>query len=114
MSDEKFLYLITTGHKSGTPHEIEIWYVPYEDGYYMISEHEERSHWVQNIQHSAAIQFKVATRATRDAMPWMDGTGRIVNRDTEPALAQAVAALMDEKYEWSKGVMVEVKTAQAN
>ena len=28
--DKQFLYLTTTGHKSGAPHEIEIWFVPHE------------------------------------------------------------------------------------
>lgn len=111
MSDEKFLYLISSGHKSGQPHEIEIWYVPHEDGYYMISEHEMRSHWVQNIQHNPVVQFKVATRAARDNIPWLTGTGRIVNPENEPDLAAAVRGLMDAKYEWSTGIMVEVKTA---
>lgn len=111
MSDETFMYLTTTGHKSGQPHEIEIWYVVHEDAYYMISEHEMRSHWVQNIQHNPAVRYKVVTRAVREHFPSLSGIGRIVNPNVEPDLAAAVRGLMNAKYEWSTGVIVEVKKA---
>ena len=35
----EFLYLITTGWKSGQPHEIEIWYVEHDSCYYLCAEH---------------------------------------------------------------------------
>jgi hypothetical protein len=46
---EAFLYLTTIGHKSGQPHEIEIWYVEHGAGFYLCAEGHERAHWVQNI-----------------------------------------------------------------
>ena len=36
------------------------------------------------------------------------GTGRVVDRAQELALAAAVSALMDAKYEWSDGLIVEL------
>src|SRR5438477_8432521 len=57
-----FLYLTTTGWKTGNQHEIEIWYVPYNGRYYIVSEREDRAHWVQNVQHNPAVTFRVGNQ----------------------------------------------------
>ena len=105
MPDEpQFLYLTTTGWKSGKAHEIEIWFVEHGGRYYLVSEHFEKSHWVQNIQHKPDITFRVGERTFR-------GKGRVVDRAKEPQLAAAVSALMDAKYDWSDGLIVELAPA---
>jgi len=96
-----FLYLTTTGHRTGRPHEIEIWYVEHAGRYYIVSEHRERSHWVQNIRRQPTVTLRVAGVSYA-------GTGRVVDAEAEPALAAAVSALMDAKYEWSDGLIVEL------
>src|SRR5262245_44820813 len=98
----EFLYLTTTGHKTGNPHEIEIWYVAYEGRYYLVAEGRERSHWVQNIRHNPAVHFHVEGQAYQ-------GTGRAIDPTAEPELAAAVSKLMDDKYNWSNGLIVELK-----
>jgi deazaflavin-dependent oxidoreductase (nitroreductase family) len=106
VTDEpQFLYLTTTGWKSGKLHEIEIWYVPHGGRYYLVSEHLEGSHWVQNIRRNPAITFRVGEQS-------FTGTGRIVDPEREPDLAKAVSRLMDEKYEWSTGTIVELAPAE--
>jgi deazaflavin-dependent oxidoreductase (nitroreductase family) len=97
----EFLYLTTTGWKTGAAHEIEIWFVAHNDCYYLVAERRERTHWVQNIQHNPAVSFYV------DGQRYQ-GTGRPLNREAEPELAQAVAARMDAKYDWSEGLIVEL------
>lgn len=97
----QFLYLTTTGWKTRNPHEIEIWFVEYQGNYYIVAERRERSHWVQNIGHNPAISFRVGDKTYR-------GTGRIIDAAREPALAEAVSALMDAKYNWSDGLIVEL------
>ncbi len=37
------------------------------------------------------------------------GLGRIINPDDEPELAKKVSELMDEKYQWSDGLIVELR-----
>lgn len=102
MSEEpQFIYVTTTGWKSGNPHTIEIWFVAYEGRYYIVSEHYEKSHWVQNIQRYPAVTFRVGEET-------FQGTGRVIDRSAEPELAAAVSALMDAKYEWSEGLIVEL------
>src|SRR5436190_556676 len=101
MEESKFLYLTTTGWKSLKPHQIEIWYVELNGRYYLVSEHREKSHWVKNIQHIPAISFRVGIDS-------FEGTGRVVDSTAEPLLAAEVSKLMDAKYEWSDGLIVEL------
>jgi hypothetical protein len=37
------------------------------------------------------------------------GLGRIINLDDEPELAKKVSELMNEKYHWSDGLIVELR-----
>jgi hypothetical protein len=101
MSDERieFLYMTSTGWKSGKPHEIEIWFVEHEGKYYIVAETRERAHWVQNIQRNPAISFRV------DGVEYV-GVGRVIAADDE--LAAPVSNKMDIKYGWSDGLIVEL------
>jgi deazaflavin-dependent oxidoreductase (nitroreductase family) len=101
---QQYLYLTTIGWKSGQAHQIEIWYVYHAGRYYLVAETGERAHWVQNIRHNPAITFQVGSAQ-------FTGTGRAVDRSVEPELADAVAALMDAKYDWSDGLIVELASA---
>ena len=102
---DPFLYLTTTGRKSGKPHQIEIWFVAYAGCYYLVTEDPEQSDWVKNIRHNPAITLSVGSR---DANV-IAGTGRPLDRAQEPQLADAIAALMNAKYDWSEGLIVELK-----
>jgi deazaflavin-dependent oxidoreductase (nitroreductase family) len=103
--EEEFLYLTTTGWKSGKLHDIEIWFVGHGRKFYLVSEHERRSHWVQNIRRQPLISFRVGQSKYK-------GRGREVDGTKEPDLAQAVAALMTRKYGWSTGLVVELAPNQ--
>jgi deazaflavin-dependent oxidoreductase (nitroreductase family) len=102
-ASEIFLYVITTGWKSGQPHEIEIWYVEHVDSYYIVAEHRERAHWVQNIQHNSSVQVRLGK--TGD---WRPAQARVISPTTDADLASQVSRLMDAKYEWSDGLIVEI------
>ena len=97
----EFLYLTTVGWKSDKPHEIEIWYVAHDNCFYLIAEGREESHWVKNIQQNPLISFWVQGQTYK-------GTGRALDRATEPELAQTISALMQAKYKWSDGLIVEL------
>jgi hypothetical protein len=98
VSQPQFLYLRTKGWKTGRQHEIEIWFVDYNGKYYIVSEHRERSHWVKNVLHNPIVSFSVAGRE-------FEGAARAVN---EPGLVAEVSKLMDAKYGWSDGLIVEL------
>src|SRR5687767_14063477 len=99
MSTEIFLYIMTKGWKSGQAHEIEIWYVEHKENYYIVAEHRERTHWVQNIQRYSAIQVRLG----KDGL-WRPAHARLISPETEPELAAAITRLMDAKYNWSDGL----------
>lgn len=98
-TEPAYLYLTTTGRKTGKPHQIEIWFVAYQGCYYLVSERWERSDWVRNIQQDSAVSFRVGTQQ-------FQGYGRLVDRAIEVELATAVSTLMETKYDWSDGLIV--------
>lgn len=100
---ERFLYLTTTGRISGLPRTIEIWFVEHAGAYYVVAERREKAQWVQNIERDGTVRFRVGTREERgvDAA----ATARVVR---EAEVVAAVARLMDKKYGWSDGLVVQV------
>jgi len=108
--NEVFLYLITTGRKTGQPRSIEIWFVEYENCFYLVAEGREQAHWVRNIEANPNVQFSIGDRENHNKVRAPGpGIGRAIHRDIEPTLAAAVAALMDAKYDWSEGLIVEIQ-----
>ncbi|HEX2230613.1 MAG TPA: nitroreductase/quinone reductase family protein [Nitrososphaeraceae archaeon] len=101
MSKSQFLYLTTRGWKTGNQHRIEIWFVEYNERYYVISERLESAHWVQNIKHNPKVSFSISENIFK-------GTARIVDQEKEPRLTGEVLKLMSTKYKWSQGLIVEL------
>ena len=93
--------MTTHGWKSGKQHRIEIWFAEHNERYYIISERIEGAHWVQNIKHNPSVSFRVNDRIFK-------GNARIVDQEKEPALSAEVLKLMDTKYKWSQGLIVEL------
>jgi deazaflavin-dependent oxidoreductase (nitroreductase family) len=100
-TEPQFLYLSILGWKTGKKHKIEIWFVEHGRRYYIVSEHEYKAHWVQNILVNPQVSFSVGNA-------FFQGTASIVDQDKESSLAAQISTLMNEKYGWSKGVFVEV------
>lgn len=101
MTNSQFLYLTTLGWKTGKQHRIEIWFAENNERYYIISERREGVHWVQNIKHNPAVSFSINDRIFK-------GSARIVDQEKEFALTVEVLKLMDTKYKWSQGLIVEL------
>jgi deazaflavin-dependent oxidoreductase (nitroreductase family) len=99
---EQFLYLTTKGWKTGKEHKIEIWFVACGGNHYLVSEGGRASHWVQNIEHEPRISFRVAGKR-------FEGTARRVDGETEAELSSDVARLMEAKYGWDGGFVIELK-----
>jgi deazaflavin-dependent oxidoreductase (nitroreductase family) len=100
-----FLYLTTTGRRTGFPREIEIWFTERDGRFYLIAEHRERANWVRNIRAESRVQVRVGDRR-------FAGTARVVEDEQEPDLARAVKALSHAKYGWSDGLIVEITPDQ--
>ncbi len=106
---DTFLYLTTTGRTSGLPRSIEIWFVEHAGRYYIVSERREQSGWVKNLRKEPRVRFSVGTReAPEAAVASTEGRGRVVADEDDLDLVRAVRALMDTKYKWSDGLVVEL------
>jgi deazaflavin-dependent oxidoreductase (nitroreductase family) len=102
--EPQFLYLTTTGWRSGRPHRIEIWYARVDGRYYLISELGERAHWVRNIRNRPEVTFEIGGRHVA-------GRARLVELG-ETELARRVSAAFDAKYGWSDGLIVELSAVR--
>lgn len=96
---DQFLYLDTTGWKTGRRHRIEIWFVERGGKYYIMSEGSERAHWVQNIVHNPKVSFNVDGRS-------FAGAGKVI--ESKNSLAAEIKKLMKAKYGWDSGLIVEL------
>ena len=94
--------MTTHGWRSGNQHRIEIWFVEYNERYYIISERLEGAHWVQNIKHNPTVSFSINDNRI------FKGSARIVDQEKESALSAEVSTLMNTKYKWSQGLIVEL------
>jgi deazaflavin-dependent oxidoreductase (nitroreductase family) len=101
---DAFLYLTTNGRVTGKPGTIEIWFVEHEGRFYVVSEMREQSGWVKNLERDPRVRFRVGTRADT-AQGSRDASARVVH---EADTVAAVRALMDAKYGWSDGLVVEI------
>jgi F420H(2)-dependent quinone reductase len=94
--------LTTHGWKTGKQHRIEIWFVEYNGRYYIISEQLDSAHWVQNIKHNpTAVSFSINDIVFKD-------NARIVDQEKESALTAEVLKLMDTKFKWSQGLIIQL------
>ena len=99
---DQFLYLTTKGWKTGSPHRVEIWFVKHQDRYFLVSQYGENAHWVRNIKTGPKVSFEVLNSK-------FSGLGRVVDSDLETDLVREVSMLMMSKYNWSDGLIVEIR-----
>jgi deazaflavin-dependent oxidoreductase (nitroreductase family) len=57
---ELFLYLTTTGRRSGRPHRVEIWFAAHRGKVYMLSGGGDRSDWLRNLQANGRVSVELA------------------------------------------------------
>jgi deazaflavin-dependent oxidoreductase (nitroreductase family) len=99
--DAEFLYLTTTGRRSGQPREIEIWFTRHERRYYLIAEHGDQANWVQNLRANPQVRARVEGST-------FEATARVTDTTAEPALCRRIQALSEKKYRWGDGLIVEI------
>jgi deazaflavin-dependent oxidoreductase (nitroreductase family) len=110
--EEHFLYLTTIGRKTGLPRQIEIWFVEHLGRYYMVSEGREQANWVKNLQQVPRVHFSIGTSSHTEAtVPTTPALGRVLVVEREPALVRQICTLMERKYGWSDGLIVELLPA---
>jgi deazaflavin-dependent oxidoreductase (nitroreductase family) len=101
VSELEFLYLSTTGRRSGEPREIEIWFTEREGCYYLVAEHGEQTGWVQNLRTNPRVTVRVGERA-------FAASARVVDTADESGLRDDVRGRSERKYGWGDGLVVEL------
>jgi deazaflavin-dependent oxidoreductase (nitroreductase family) len=102
--ETRYLYLTTTGRRTGRPREIEIWYTRREGRFYLVSERRERAAWVRNLRALPRVKVRVGGQT-------FPAKARVVDARSEPDLARAVKTLSEKKYGWGDGLVVELTRA---
>jgi deazaflavin-dependent oxidoreductase (nitroreductase family) len=100
----KYLYLTTTGRRTGRPREIEIWFTQRGGRYYLVAEHRERAQWVKNLRAEPCVAVRVGRRS-------FAAHARVIDAKAEPELARAARKLSEKKYGWGTGLVVELDPA---
>lgn len=99
--EPQYLYLTTTGRRTGLPREIEIWFTRRDGRTYIISERHEHAHWVQNLLADPRVRWRVADET-------FTGRARVIEVVADSALRAAVQAQSRETYGWGDGLVVEL------
>ena len=82
--------VVTTGRRTGNPHEIEIWFGVDDDTVYLISGNGPRADWYRNALANPDVVVELAGETHR-------GIARDV---TDPDERRRVGDLMGDKYRW--------------
>jgi deazaflavin-dependent oxidoreductase (nitroreductase family) len=89
LRSEDYLYLTTTGRRSGNPHRIEIWFALSGATAYVLSGGGERSDWLRNLRADPSVRVRIGDRD-------LTATARVLEPATdEDALARR---LVFDKY----------------
>jgi deazaflavin-dependent oxidoreductase (nitroreductase family) len=105
LSKLQFIYVTTTGRKTGSPREIEIWFVERAGKLYILAEHFFKANWVRNIQNNPRIQIRLGKQE-------FAATGRVLDETVDAEIWQAAQQRCREKYGWGEGLPVEISIDQ--
>jgi len=100
-----FLYLTTTGRKTGRPHEIEIWFVASGGNLYVLAEHFRKAQWVKNIERNARVRVRIGGREA-------SAIARVLDSERDAGEWRTAQELAREKYGWGDGLPVRITPTQ--
>jgi len=101
ISKLQFIYVTTTGRKTGLPREIEIWFVERQGKFYIFAEHFDKANWVRNIQKASRVTARLDKQT-------FSATARVLDEKQDAQLWRETQQLCREKYGWGEGLPVEI------
>lgn len=104
--DDQYLYLTTTGRKTGRPREIEIWFVASGGRFYVLAEHFHAAQWVKNLVRNPRVRVRVGDRT-------FEAHARALDPSRDSEAWQTARRLAREKYGWGDGLPVELMPDEA-
>lgn len=87
---EEYCYLTTRGRKTGNPHEIEIWFVVYENSLYLMSGGMDKSDWVKNLLKEPNVTIRIAGQTFPATASLLE------DKKVEPLIRMAMAIKYNE------------------
>ena len=108
MPDDKlqYLYLTTTGRKSGLPREIEIWFVTAGERVFILAEHFRKANWVLNIEREPRVLVRLGGIG-------YEASARALDPERDSADYHMAQELSRAKYGWGDGLPVEITLERA-
>ncbi|MBI2333543.1 MAG: nitroreductase family deazaflavin-dependent oxidoreductase [Chloroflexi bacterium] len=102
---EEYCYLTTRGRKTGSPHEIEIWFVVYENSLYLMSGSMDKSDWVKNLLQEPNATIRIAGQTFPVVASLLE------DKAVEPLVRMAMAIKYNEwegsdPSEWAQTALV--------
>jgi deazaflavin-dependent oxidoreductase (nitroreductase family) len=97
----QFLYLTTIEWKGGKEHKIEIWFIVYNNKYYVMSENGRTAHWVHNILSNPKVLVAIKDKT-------FEGNARIVDKETDPKIVAEVSNRIRTKNDCNDGLIIEI------
>lgn len=102
---EEYCYLTTKGRKTGTPHEIEIWFTIHENAIYLLSGGMDKSDWVKNLLQEPKVTLRIAGQTFSAFASILE------DKELEPMIRMAMAIKYDEwegqdPSEWARTALV--------
>ena len=97
----KYLYLTTTGRRTGRAREIEIWFTEDAGRYYLVAEQGEAAGWVKNLRAQPRVSIRVGGRMRA-------ATAHVLHPVRAAARVRAARARSEAKYGWGDGLVVEL------
>lgn len=101
LSKLQYLYLTTTGRRTGLAREIEIWFVEIEGRLYVLAEMFHQAQWVKNINEQPRVRVRLGERE-------FEATARPLDEKRDAESWHAAQILAREKYGWGEGLPVEI------
>jgi len=102
LADEPFVYVTTTGRKTGLPRTIEIWFISWNGCVYILAEHGLRAQWVMNIVENARVKVKLGGLV-------FEATARVLDETRDAEAWNTARDLARKKYGWGDGLPVEIR-----
>jgi deazaflavin-dependent oxidoreductase (nitroreductase family) len=100
-SDQPFLYLTTTGRRTGRPHRIEIWFAERDGRLFLLAGSRERAEWVRNLQVNPRVTVELGTD-TRPGLAHVLAPGTADDRLARELLLARYASTEDDLRDWGR------------
>ena len=98
---EPYLYLTTTGRRTGHPHRIEMWFAVHDGRLYLLAGGRERADWVRNLRADPRVTVELGDEARVGAARVL-GAGTAEDQRARELLLAKYGPTEDDLDEWGR------------